>query len=100
VEELREYIHERVLDAGRWKESTHELVEWKDYLGMVWQSISEANFELSFLDHIEHASYQEMQTKLAMSRQKVGKIWQDEFKTLTSNLQEFEKIGNQPLVTL
>lgn len=100
VEELREYIHKRVLDAGRWKESTHELVEWKDYLGMVWQSISEANFELSFLDHLEHANYKDMQTKLAKSRQNVGKKWQDEFERLANNLEANKEIGDQPFDTL
>ncbi|KAG0598456.1 hypothetical protein M758_12G075200 [Ceratodon purpureus] len=51
---------------------------------MVWKSIRDANFELSFVNQIEHANYHEMQTRLATCRQKVGKKWQDEFESLTS----------------
>jgi hypothetical protein len=95
VEELREYINERVLDAGYW--NAHELVDWKDYLGMVWKSITEANFELSFANLIDHANYQYLQTKISTSRQNMGRKWQDEFELLTDGLQVGE-IDGQPSV--
>lgn len=98
VEELRYYIHDRVLDKGRvldkdpWK--AQELVDWNSFLETVWDSISDSDFELSFLNHIEHSNYQYMQMKLATCRQKVGKTWQDEFELLTRKHEADQKVDD------
>jgi hypothetical protein len=85
VVELRKYIHERVLDGGRWQ--SHGLPEWTEYLTMVWECIANANFELGFLNHIQYSNYLDLQTELNACRQTVGRLWLREFEVLEGRLQ-------------
>ncbi|KAH9560980.1 hypothetical protein CY35_06G138000 [Sphagnum magellanicum] len=85
VVELRKYIHDRVLDGGRWQ--SHGLPEWTEYLTMVWECIANANFELGFLNHIQYSNYLDLQTELNTCRQTVGRMWLREFEVLEGRLQ-------------
>jgi hypothetical protein len=85
VVELRKYIHDRVLDGGRWQ--SHGLPEWTEYLTMVWECIANANFELGFLNHIQYSNYLDLQTELNTCRQTVGRMWLKEFEVLEGRLQ-------------
>jgi hypothetical protein len=84
VVKLRKYINNRVLHGG-WE--SHGLKAWTKYLCMVWECIADTNFELGFLNHIEYAHYQELQTKLARCRQIVGHKWLEELEILEGTLQ-------------
>jgi hypothetical protein len=97
VVELRKYIHDRVLDGGRWQ--SHGLPEWTEYLTMVWECIAIANFELGFLNHIQYSNYLDLQSELNTCRQTVGRMWLREFEVLEGRLQ-VDKGLDQTMETL
>jgi hypothetical protein len=82
---LRNYIHNRVSEDGRWE--SHGLVEWRQYLELVWNGIETADFELGFLNHIEYMYYNDLRAKLLLHQQRVGKKYVEEFEILERKLQ-------------
>ncbi len=82
---LRNYIHNRVLEEGRWE--SHGLVEWRQYLELVWNCIETADFELGFLNRIEYMYYNDLRAKLLLHQQRVGKKYVEEFEILERKLQ-------------
>ncbi len=82
---LRNYIHNRVSEDGRWE--SHGLVEWRQYLELVWKCIETADFELGFLNRIEYMYYNDLRAKLLFRQQLVGKKYVEEFEILERKLQ-------------
>jgi hypothetical protein len=82
---LRNYIHNRVSEEGHWE--SHGLVQWKEYLKLVWNCIETADFELGFLNHVEYMYYNDLRTKLLQHQQRVGKKYVEEFEILERKLQ-------------
>jgi hypothetical protein len=82
---LRNYIHNRVSVDGRWE--SHGLVEWRQYLELVWNCIETADFELGFLNRIEYMYYNNLRAKLLLHQQRVGKKYVEEFEILERKLQ-------------
>ncbi|CAK9275492.1 unnamed protein product [Sphagnum jensenii] len=82
---LRNYIHNRVSENGRWV--SHGLVEWRQYLELVWNCIETADFELGFLNCIEYMYYNDLRAKLLLHQQRVGKKYVEEFEILERKLQ-------------
>lgn len=73
------------MEDGRWE--SHGLVEWRQYLELVWNCIETADFELGFLNRIEYMYYNDLRAKLLLHQQCVGKKYVEEFEILERKLQ-------------